>query len=37
MPHWRPVSVVLLTPWVPFALLPAMRNPELVIVSDAAS
>jgi hypothetical protein len=26
-PHWRPVSVVLLTPAVPFLLLPAMMKP----------
>jgi hypothetical protein len=33
MPHWRPVSVVLLTPLVPLALLPAMIRPGLVMVS----
>src|SRR5271168_2944009 len=29
MPHWRPVRVVLLTPPVPLALLPAMTRPGL--------
>ena len=29
-PHWRPVSVVLLTPAVPFLLLPAMMKPLCV-------
>ena len=35
MPHWRPLSVVLLSPLVPLALLPAMTKPESVMVSDA--
>ena len=35
MPHWRPVSVVLLTPLVPLALLPAMIRPGFAMVSDA--
>ena len=29
MPHWRPVSVVLLTPLVPFLLLPAIMKPDV--------
>jgi len=33
IPHWRPVRVVLLTPGVPLALLPAMTMPELLMVS----
>jgi hypothetical protein len=32
--HWRPVRVVLLTPFVPFALLPAIISPGFTIASD---